>query len=315
MRFASLLAFGVLLLLAQGCGTEPMPEMQNPPEQASRGTGSNSANLVVETAEAEPSTRSIDDGPEIGEIYLHPDPPVATSELRVEPQVDNPAMGPLHLDYEWTVNGYDVLGVFSDTLRPDKFKSGDTIGVTVMARDHRGKVDTASVRGIQVSNSTPQIVSTLGTAPRLNGFAFEAVDPDGDPVTWRLEGAPQGMTISERTGRLAIDTSKVYETGSYTIEVVATDPNGAEGRLRFQASLDGSALARTDVVTTQDGKLVAAETYSDEEYIQRAEKHFEKMENMSAEELDAYLERRLAAEEEMAASGASEAQVGAPPPP
>ena len=317
MRYVSMIICGLSLLIVQACGGEDdsLPEVGLAPAQAARGTGSNDVRPAVKEADTEPSTRSIDDGPEILEVHLLPDPPVATASFSVEPVVDNPAVGPLHLEYEWTVNGYDVLGVFSDTLRAEHFSAGDRISVSILVKDRRGKVATTSIKGIQVSNSTPQIVSSLGTAPRLDGFAFEAVDPDGDTVAWSLEGSPPGMTIGERSGRISIDTSKVHATGTYDIEVVATDPAGAQGRLRFQAALGGSAEAHTDVVTVEDGKLVAAETYSDEEYIERAEKHFEKMENMSAEELNAYLERRLQAEEEMEAIGATELPVGAPPTP
>jgi len=315
MKYALLVALGGWLLVALGCRMGEMPERKDAPEHAGKGTGANVVSPRPSADKSEPGARSEDDGPLIEEVLLHPDPPVATSTFRVEPQVDNPATGPLHLDYEWTVNGHSILGVFGDTLRQEHFAAGDFIGVTILAKDRRGKVDTASITGIQVSNSTPQIVSTLGTQPRLDGYTFEAVDPDGDEVTWRLEGAPPGMTITERSGRIAIDTSKVYETGSYEIEVVATDPAGAEGRLRFSASLGGAAAARTDVVTIEDGKLVAADTYSDEEYIQRAEAHFEKMEDMSPEELEAYIDRRLKAEEEMEAVGATELPVGAPPTP
>jgi len=315
MKYALRVVWFMVVPLIHGCGLGSLPESTAAPEQAGKGLGENRVAPMDQEEPGEPITRSPDQGPLIESIDLHPDPPVSQAAFRVEPIVDNPAAGPLHLDYEWMVNGREVMGVFGDTLRPDKFKAGDTLAVTVMARDRRGKVDTATVTGIQVSNSTPQIVSNLATMPNLDGYAFEAVDPDGDPVTWRLEGAPPGMTIGERSGRIALDTSKVYKNETYTIEVVAMDPSGGEGRLKFSASLGGAAQARTDVVTIEDGKLVSAETYSDEEYIAAAERHFEKIDGMTPEELEAYLERRLQTGEEMEEIGAVELPVGAPPPP
>jgi hypothetical protein len=266
-----------------------------------------------EVERVEPSGRKEEDGPKIMEVHLHPDPPLATGPFRVEPVVDNPAPGPLNLTYEWYVNGHEVLGIWNDTLGMDEFSRGDRIQVSILARDYNGKVDTFRLANVEVGNSTPQIVRGVGPSGQLDGATFQATDPDGDPVRWSIENAPPGLTIHPTSGKLHVDSAGVYDQGEYAIEVVATDPAGGEGRMGFSVNLGGAVAGRTETREVADAEVIDTAGFSDEELEKRTNELFERMENMSAEELEAYLEKTALDPDEAAA--AAELPVGAPAPP
>ncbi len=311
----------VLGVTVAGCGRDP--EAPIPVEGDQAGAGSTVPNLpqeefrsiFAEEEETESSERSPEDGPLIESISFVPDPPVASSPFKAVLTVDNPADGLLDMEFEWFVNGSDVMGVWGDTLPAGKATRGDLVGMSVLVRDVNGKVATERVQGMLVSNATPQIVSRLGSSPRLDGFTFRAEDPDGDRVSWSIEGAPPGVTIHASKGRLSIDSSQVFEEGRYDMEVVATDDQGGEGRMRFGVTLGGSVGATMDEVQVQDARFVAQKEYSDEQYMEQAEQLFERMEGMSAEELEAYLEKSQAAQEDMEPAGATEIPGGDQPTP
>ncbi len=246
---------------------------------------------TLEVEEATPSGRKIEDGPLIEEVHLSPDPPVATGPFTVAPVVDSPAPGPLKLTYEWYVNGDEVLGIWSGFLDEDNFSRGDVIEVSILARDYNGKVDTYRVRNVVVANSTPQIIDGVGGGGQLDGTQFRAMDPDGDPIRWSVANAPPGLSIHPTSGKLQVDSRGVFEEGDYEIEVIATDPAGGEGRMGFRVNLSGSTTSRVEHREVQDAEVISTEGFSDEELEQRTKDLFERMEDMSPEELEAYLEK------------------------
>lgn len=266
-----------------------------------------------EIEESTPSARTVEDGPEIQEVRLVPDPPLATGPFRIEPVVDNPAPGPVQLTYEWYVNGREVMGIWDASLPEREFSRGDIIEVSILAQDFNGKVDSYRVRNVQVANSTPQIVQGVGASGQLDGATFKAMDPDGDPIRWSLENAPPGLSIQPTSGKLQVDSRGVYDEGDYDIEVVATDPAGGEGRMGFRVSLGGSASSRVETEEIQDARVIDTQGFSDDELERRTNELFERMGNMSPEELEAYLEKTAAEPDEAAA--AAELPVGAPPSP
>lgn len=310
----------VLGLLLAGCdwGYTPTPSM--PADQASRspGFGSSDTGLFGDATEEEaaaPKDREPEDGPYVYEIWLHPDPPVASSSLRCDPRVDNPAGATPRLDYRWFVNGEELHGARNDTLREGSFRRDDLVSVEVTATDINKRSDTFRLDGIQVSNSTPQIVTNLGTKPRLDGLVLRAKDPDGDPVTWRVEGAPSGVSIGKRSGEMTVDTGATFSEGDYTMTIYATDPAGGEGLMSFSARLGGSKGETQVKVEVPDAELAHQSTFSDDEYMERTEKFLEKMDEMTEEEFEDYLRRSEEAVKELEAVGATEIPGGDQPPP
>lgn len=253
---------------------------------------------------AEGTKRKPEDGPYIMELWLHPDPPLSYQALRAEPRIDNPAGGYLDVEYQWWVDGEEVMGVTGDTLPADEFGKGSVVEVEVVATDINKREDEHRFRDIRVANSRPVVTSRIGAAGSLDGYQFQAQDPDGDEVTWRLEGAPPGVSIGRTSGIMRIASGQGYGSGSYRISVIASDGEGGEGSLTFEAALSGGQRAK--VVQEGGEQVVDAAEMKDEQYFSKAEELAKKVEEMSDEELDAALERSAISQEDLEAAGATE---------
>ncbi len=113
--------------------------------------------------------------------------------------------------------------------------TADQVGshpVTLTARDPLGgtatQTFTIQVRGV---DSPPNILSTPPTYAGLAtpySYAVRAVDPDGDPLRYRLAGSPPaGLTIDPASGR--ITWASPGPAGSYPVRVIADDGLGGIG--------------------------------------------------------------------------------------
>jgi hypothetical protein len=159
--------------------------------------------------------------PRIGRITLTPGSPTVTDGVTAGVEVSDPDGQPIDLDFTWTISGREVVGLASERLPPGKLAKGDIVQVVVKATDGVEEV-TMSSAPATVANTAPVFDRTPGPRDKLDGFLFKAHDLDGDPLTWRLENAPSGMTIDAR-GLLRYVGSVDEKGGAYRVAVVAED--------------------------------------------------------------------------------------------
>ncbi len=97
-------------------------------------------------------------------------------------------------------------------------------------------------------------------ASREYVYDVEAMDPDGDDVTFTLLSGPEGMTQDPVTGVISWQTTSA-DAGSYDVVVEASDPYGASTTQRYQLvvveqvpviTTDPEALALTDQAYAYD---------------------------------------------------------------
>ena len=100
--------------------------------------------------------------------------------------------------------------------------------VTVQVEDDLGASDTQVYSlTIPVSNLAPAIASASvvkATVGQLYQYQVDAVDPNGDPITYRLETAPAGMTIEPQAGLLTWEPDTAERV---TVVIRVEDPHGA----------------------------------------------------------------------------------------
>ena len=145
----------------------------------------------------------------------------------------------------WTVNGKDLISEKGRTLRRKNIKKGDEIVATLLVNDGLLK-NQQSVKTV-IGNAPPQWLRDPRNLTKVDGYTVEAVDPDGDPVTYRLEGAPDGMTISTigKAGKISYKGSTTEPGGDYTIKVIAEDSDKALVQWAFSIQLSpGSEVSK-----------------------------------------------------------------------
>ena len=138
------------------------------------------------------------------------------------------------------VNGRSRPAETRDFLRKTSLKKGDEVEVLLSASD--GVQSTEKILKTTIVNAPPEWKSDPREMKDINGFIVEAVDPDGDRVTYRLEGAPKGMSISP-SGKLSYVGSKDEAGGTYTISVIAEDPDKLQVKWVFSISLSAGSAA------------------------------------------------------------------------
>ncbi len=137
---------------------------------------------------------------------------------------------------------------------------GGSHSVTLRASDLAGNpVD----QSFQVSVNDAPVIQPIGNKQIQEGqtllFTASATDTD-QPLSFSLEGAPQGATIDAQTGAFTWATTEADGPGQYTITVKVTDATGAAGRESFVATVTENntspALASIEDVIADEETLV-----------------------------------------------------------
>ena len=127
---------------------------------------------------------------------------------------------------------------------PTNAQVGNGLGnqVTVTAMDNKGAADSQEFTiAVANVNDPPQPPLPPATTPKIAAGALytyqvQAVDIDGDPLTYSLEVAPDGMTINSSTGLIEW-TPAASDLGDHTVRVIITDPSGVSVPFEFTLSV------------------------------------------------------------------------------
>ncbi len=211
----------------------PVPAPAAAPAPAEVATPS-SADAEVAT----PARAPRDWPPQIASIGLAPGVVRVADPVRASVKATDPEGARLDLDYEWFINDTPVIDVAGDRLAAGRHAKGDKIRVRVTADDGANEAFFDS-EVVTVVNSPPVFDTAGHEMSRVDGFRFNASDPDGDALTWKLEGAPAGMTISSK-GVLAYTGTQDEPGGKYTVAVIVDDGE-AWGRFQFPLTVSAGS--------------------------------------------------------------------------
>jgi len=194
-----------------GCGTDE-------PRDAGSGDAS------VETAEE--AEASAENGiPRIDSVRFEPANPGAGDDVRVVAEVSDPDGDTVWVEYEWSVSG---VPTDDDTPRIllRGAEKGDIVEVTLTARDG---VDESEpwTESVIVANSPPE-VGRVRVEPGNEIVAGtpvvvrpEAMDPDGDSVSYRFAWKGNGVPVSQSGPQLITDA--LHRGDRIQVSVVASD--------------------------------------------------------------------------------------------
>ncbi len=175
--------------------------------------------------------------PRVVAVPFSPERVIAGRDISVVPQAVDPDGDDVMFHYQWTVNGEDIPGDTS-ILKGNLFKHGDSVTLTVIPYDNEAAGEPFVSKALIIPNAPPQFVSTPPREFSNKTYTYQAKaeDPDGDPVTYTLGSAPQGMTIDPHSG-LITWTIGGDQGGNHEVEVVATDPGGMKAYQRYTLSI------------------------------------------------------------------------------
>ena len=163
--------------------------------------------------------------PELTKVKLMPEVFKPGDEMYVDAEAKDDDGDSTTLLYEWTKNGQPAG---TGKVIEGQLKRGDKITVKVTPFDGEDRGRQIAV-ATEVRNIPPAIEghNNFDFNGKLWTYQVKASDADGDPLSYSLSVAPQGMTIDPATGRVTWVVPDDFR-GKTTFTVVVKDGHGGE---------------------------------------------------------------------------------------
>lgn len=176
--------------------------------------------------------------PIISSLSVSPAPGIPGDKLDARAEATDPDADPIDLSFRWWRNGAVVKEGDDPTLDTGGFALKDIVLVEVIPRDRKAAGKAVKSGPLFASNGPPAITSTpsVPTAGTPFEYMVKAVDPEGDPVSYRLETAPPGMVINAETGHIHWPLP-AGQQGTFRVKVVALDGQGGAAHQEFDLTL------------------------------------------------------------------------------
>lgn len=188
----------------------------------------------------------LNSSPRVRSLAILPRPASGGDRLQIQVESEDLDGDTVSYSYEWFRNGELVIGQGTENLPPELVRKGDRISAAATPFDGETRGARVVSAEVTITNSPPVIASQPPVGPTANNlyvYPVKASDPDGDPVTFSLgPSVPKGMTIDPQSGKLQWALSP-ESSGTFLIEIIATDKDGAKGVQRYRMTV--SAPART----------------------------------------------------------------------
>lgn len=180
--------------------------------------------------------------PNVTAVILIPQTARTGDKLEAQVEANDPDHDRVDLTYKWFRN--DAVIKEGDELFLDTtgFTTRDKVMVEVTAHDPAGSGGSLRSEPLVLGNSAPKIVSMppVSNAGDRFDYPVKATDPDGDQLTYQLEAAPPGMTISPESGRIAWQIPSDQQ-GTFHVKVIAKDGQGGIASQEFDLTLMAAA--------------------------------------------------------------------------
>ena len=162
--------------------------------------------------------------------------PKATDVVRIKVKATDLDNDRIRYTYTWKVNGGEKRTQGRAFLPSHYYKKGDVVSLEVIAAD-KEKESTPVTAEISIANTPPEWKDESRSIQEIDGHQVRAQDIDGDEIAYSLEGAPKGMSIDSKTGRLQYKGSTDAKRGKYDIHILATDTDGAFVKWSFSINV------------------------------------------------------------------------------
>jgi hypothetical protein len=242
--FTILLA-GSATLLACGGDSIPAPAARRAP--ANPGTAPAEVVQGVTRGGGMTAEQAADAPPSFKRVGIKPSDPTALVDLDAVAEL---ATGSPYTDvsFVWLVNDRSVLGFTKKTLPASMgaFKKGDRVRIRARARDEEGREAIMESTDLVILNSTPEIITELSDAQRMDGVRLKARDPDeDDKLTWSVLSGPPGVSIGAR-GRITVRRVNLKQEWKGEVVFSVNDPDGASSELHIPVSISAATDGYTE---------------------------------------------------------------------
>ncbi len=180
-----------------------------------------------------PAVKILNSPPVIQEVRIEPRVAYVDDHLKAVVQCSDADGDSVHYTYQWEKNGIPIAGESRDTLQKGQFKKGDSIVVAVTPDDGQSQGFLKKSEINIISNCAPVIASSPSSRMEGNVYTYQvqAIDPDGDPILFKLKSGPKGMVINKETGFLRWEVQE-SEKG-ISVEIEASDGEGAKSIQKY----------------------------------------------------------------------------------
>jgi len=173
--------------------------------------------------------------PSIDALSLQPRAIDTNTDIRADVKASDPEGIPLRTTYSWHVNDSEILQAREVSLDKRYFEKGDKVRLVVTVDD--GEKQKQKEASITVANASPSFLTDPRSLTQLDGFQLKVTDPDDDEVSFRMQGAPRGMSIGKKSGTIRYEGSLDEPGGDYDITIFAEDEDGGEARWEFSVAV------------------------------------------------------------------------------
>jgi hypothetical protein len=178
--------------------------------------------------------------PQVVGVELDPRPAFPGDRIRAKVFSRDREATPENFGFTWMVNGQEVAGESTHFLSTERLRRGDRIAVQVLPERGGEQGPLAESEELVLENRPPRILSQPPerlAAPGRYRYAVRAEDPDGDRLSFRLEGnPPPGMRIDPSSGVLEWSLGAPPED-SVTVDIRVTDGLGGEAQQSWELSI------------------------------------------------------------------------------
>jgi hypothetical protein len=163
--------------------------------------------------------------PELNSVRVMPEVFHIEDRLYIDAEAKDIDGDDVSIAYEWTLNGKPAG---SSKEIASEIKRGDNISVKVTPYDGETYGSSMTLNR-EIRNIPPMLGKEIRSAfdGKIYTYQINAVDPDGDELTYTLKDGPPGMTLDPASGIITWEVPP-GDSGSHNITVLISDSQGGE---------------------------------------------------------------------------------------